>query len=132
MDRHGSQQIQELVKIKPALHNKDMKNKKDPNSEALISILDEVAREIYLELGPEDLSSSLEATLRFDDLQRITRFENLRVNNLPKMPSFELTEKINIVLQGILKLPPKFKLKECRFDIKPGGSIRLFPTYLTN
>lgn len=96
------------------------------------NILMSLLRTLYAELGTEDLATAVEVTLKFDEQQRVSSFDNLLVNGLPKMPSFELSEKLNTLSQELLKLPEIYKLKECKFTIKAGGEYGFNPVYLNN
>ena len=89
----------------------------------------DLVKELYGALGPQDLSAELNVDFTFDELQRITRIENLTVGGYPKMPSPELIEKLNVVSQNLLKLPEKFKLKTCNLKVVD-GKFSISPTYL--
>ncbi len=100
----------------------------DVFNEILISIL----RELYSHFGKEDMSASLEVTLLFDELQRVSKFDNLLVEGYPKIPPFELCERINEVSTQIQNLPEKYKLTSCRLSVKPGGQMDIAPVYIQN
>ena len=98
--------------------------------ETFNQILIGILKTIYIEMGPQDMSASLEVLVKFDDKQRVSGFENLLVNGKPKIPSFELTEKVNEISTQLLSLPEKHWLKECKFDVKEGGQMDISPTYI--
>ncbi|OGC50343.1 hypothetical protein A2716_04005 [candidate division WWE3 bacterium RIFCSPHIGHO2_01_FULL_40_23] len=89
-----------------------------------------ILKKIYSEVGSEDLSDALDVTIKFDELQRVSSFDNLLVNGLPKMPSFELTERVNEISKELLELPEKYKLKECKLFVKADGEMNVAPIYL--
>ena len=109
-----------------------MQEQQHTNNSLFNTILMDVLRALYGELGTSDMSASLEVSLKFDDAQRVISFDNLLVNNLPKIPSFEVTTKINQLTSKLLELPEKYKLKECKLGVKAGGAIDIQPTYLLN
>ena len=95
-------------------------------------ILIDIVSQIYSAVGPSDFSASLSGVLEFDDQQRVSKFINVNVNGLPKMPTPELTSAVNEKAQQIMELPQKYKLKSLSINVFPGGKIDVKPTYLVN
>lgn len=97
---------------------------------AFNTILANITKELYKEFGPKDMSATLEVTLAFDEQQRVSAFRNPTINGESKMPSFEVTERINNISSKLLEFPEHFRLKECKFIVKPGGEMNIAPTYM--
>ena len=92
----------------------------------------QIAKALYIDLGPQDLSVSLSVLINFDEQQRVSRFENLTVNGVPKMPSFEVTEEINKITAQIKTFPKDYLVKQLEIDIQPGGEIKTDAVYFSD
>lgn len=98
-------------------------------NEILNNVFIELVRTLYLAVGPNDISQKLEVTLKFDDLQRISQYQNLLLDNKPKTPPQELTEKINNITTKITKLPKEYQLEIMYIEVNPGGNMKVIPGY---
>ena len=99
-------------------------------NEMFSQICIDVATMFYRQFGSSNLESSLEVTLEFDELQRVSKLVDLKVDGLPKLPPFEFLGEINKKCQEFLALPEIYKLKSLAIDIKPGGKLNTLPIYL--
>ncbi len=98
----------------------------------LNEILTDILKEMYSSFGNEDMSTSLSVNIIFDETHRVSKFDNLTVDGLPKMPTADLVEKINLLSASINELPEKYKLTSCRFSVEPGGNMNITPVYSQN
>lgn len=105
---------------------------KQSDGKKIAQIFIEIARLLYKDIGPEDMSSSLSAILNFDKEQRVSRFENLAIDGLPKIPSFKVTEEINNIAAQIKTLPKKYLLKQLKIAVEPGGKVNTQAVYLND
>jgi hypothetical protein len=105
--------------------NNDQKTPNDKFNEIVIDIL----KEMYIFFGKEDMSSSLEVNLIFDDQQRITKWDNLLVDGTPQTAPIELSMKINSISKQLYELPENYRLASCKYSVQAGGHMDIDPVY---
>lgn len=98
-------------------------------TETLNRIFINLIRKLYTGLGQVDFSNPMEAVLKFDEEQRISSFNNLKINGEPKIPSFDLAEELNEISTEIFDLPMKFHLESLDINVQEGGEMDIHPHY---
>lgn len=106
-----------------------MENTQNSQNNVINEILINILKELYFYFSDDKMSDSLDVIMFFDDMQRVSKFDNLTIGGHPKVPPFELCERINVLASQINKLPKKSKLEKCKFSVKPGGYMDITPEY---
>ncbi|MDQ7815121.1 MAG: hypothetical protein RDU25_04940 [Patescibacteria group bacterium] len=75
-----------------------------------------------------DKSSSISATLTFDDAQRIKEIINVKVNGQPRIIAFDDLEDLNAIAAKIRALPLSEKLMSLQIEVRD-GEVEIKPTY---
>lgn len=100
-------------------------------NEQLNEILINMTKDMCTYFQGEEAQISLKVTLYFDESQRVSRFENLFVNEKLIMPEnmSDICESLNRISVEITKLPEDYRLESCDIDVKSDGKFSVTPKY---
>ena len=79
-----------------------------------------IATDLYKDVGTPDGKARLNVTLEFDSEYRVSKVDNLTVNDLPKVPSFDVMELISNQTKQFNNLPEKHKPKAVKVIVENG------------
>ncbi len=94
-------------------------------------LFEQLAMLLYQDVAGANLGSAVHGLLEFDAVQRVTSMTNVSVNDAPKVPSFEVIEKMNaLTVPTFQSLPDLYKLKSLELLVTPEGAFNAAPNYL--
>lgn len=105
--------------------------KKSPSNHAFDTamLFVQIGAELYEGIGLADGSSTVTASLEFDDQQRVNNISNPLVDGIPKIPPSETIEAINNLAAPLASLPENQRVKALEIEIE-NGQINTNAKYL--
>lgn len=90
----------------------------------------QLGTELYRGVGKPDGSSSLSATIEFDEKRRIANIKDPLVDGMPTVPPFATVESMNRIAEPLKNLPADQLLRSVTVQVE-GGRLNVQLQYLT-